>query len=144
MISETDAAWLAGFIDGEGHVGIHVTTPPYFSVTMHLKNTHEISVRRVAIHLTDLGVRCHVGHELRKRGRDNWNIQVTNNRDIIVLSEAISKYSVTKAVQWKLITEYARSRCARSSLQQKPLYTKRELKILEAFKTINQVWKEAL
>ena len=83
MTPEQKAAYVAGFIDGEGHIGCHPTGRGHWTRCVSFCNTDPILVRTVCAFLTDLGIptRSHFSVATKKGWADRWTVYVNGSQD---------------------------------------------------------------
>ena len=147
-MNEIDKAWLSGFIDGEGHVGIHSVNTGgkgklYYSGNCFIRNTHYDSMLHIKFLLEDLlGREVKVSSEQRERGKDSYYTNVSSFSDLSILGGAVYPYSVTKQKQWELLIEYVESRMKLTGLVRP--YSEREMQIVLQMSTINKRWAEGV
>lgn len=118
MLSDLDAAWLAGFIDGEGHVGLHplrCNMTEYYQTNVFVRHTHRPSVDHLVELLAELDIDVRVSMEIRPlRHKDSFRINVTGMERILRLADAVERFSVTKIEQWAIVREWCESRLTAS------------------------------
>jgi hypothetical protein len=89
--------YLAGFFDGEGHVGVH-KAGRYRQASVTVANTHEPTIDQIAEFLSSFGI----GHSKFRRVYDNgkwktaYKINVTGIKNSTKFLSAILPYLVTK------------------------------------------------
>jgi len=121
---ETDVAWLAGILDGEGCLQFHKATNPrkpsrpMYSARMCVNMYDEAAITKAA---AIIGVLPKKGKQRSKRGLARWEVWVWGERLESILWEVLP-YLTTKRPQALLLLE-ARAQCPPSS--QKGVSTKR-------------------
>lgn len=110
QVTEAEKAWLAGFLDGEGHLSITLATAagyPKLTPVVNAVNTHKPTIERVFDILTRLGISPHLKLNERskknKKHKDIWTIQTNRGSYIKKLLEALLPYLFTKKEQALLI-----------------------------------------
>lgn len=142
-VNNTDLAWLAGFIDGEGYVKVQrqvVNGKFYYQPTIVIRNTHLPTQKHVVKLLNDMGIECHLKGEDRGPHRRSYRVIVTGQEKLLRCGEAILPHMVTKKEQVALLVEWCQSRLASKP---KGGYSQRELEIAKRFRTINQAIDQA-
>ena len=139
MLAPIDRAWLAGFIDGEGYVGINrlrMKGKEYYQASCFIRHTHEPTVDHALALLARIGIEVPVAIEERgPRHKDSYFFRVTGMERVLALADAIEPYSVTKKEQWAILRAWCESR-----LQATPKggYTIAEMEIAERALTMNK------
>lgn len=82
MTDEQAAAYIAGFIDGEGHIGCHKTARGHWQRSIGLCNTDKFLIERVAYLLTQLGFVSRITHDRQQRENwsDRWTLYIAGGR----------------------------------------------------------------
>lgn len=95
-IDPLDAAWLGGFFDGEGHVGIHSGKNPLgkdgiqFTAQAVLVNTDKSIMEAVSIILSSLSIRHNlIDGGKTSEGKTIWRIALTSAREIAMFCRAL-------------------------------------------------------
>ena len=140
-----DAAWLAGFLDGEGYVGAYQTKSvngrSYYTATCTVRNTHRPTMLRVAELFTNVcGSNNHLSEQQPARGKLAYYTHVGASDKLLKLAETVLPYAVTKRDQWLLVAEYTTSRITNAHKG----YSPRELEIVVELAALNERWKEKL
>ena len=134
MPSDTDAAYLAGFIDGEGTLGVYYikndharkSDKRYYSLRLSISNTNqEILANLHAIWGGNLSLNKQNGHGTLSLYSLAWQAQPK----VIEVLELIIPYLKLKKEKAILLLEYCKSRQDRST--HKAGYTDREIKIAQ-------------
>lgn len=134
---EQDAAWLGGFIDGEGSFMVTVTTHRgkwgrYLTPAFKLANTDIPTLNVVQAILDALEVAYHVEWRTPTvpRRRRSWMIVVKGMKRTLKFAQALLPYLRTKRSQCEDMIEFCHSRLAQSPSGGKgdwPKYTPRQL-----------------
>jgi hypothetical protein len=139
-LDTSSKAWLSGFVDGEGHVGLH-PTGKYYQACCFIRNTHYETMVHVSVLLKELlGRDVSIGHETRSRGKDSYYVNVQSYSDLKLLAETLRPYAITKQQQWDLVSEYVESRLKLTG--HKRPHSVRELEIISQMSLINKRWTE--
>jgi len=144
VLEISDASWLSGFLDGEGHIGVHPTFDGYHQANVFVRNTHKPSIDHVGDLYSQLGLPVHIAVEHRERGKDSWYLSLTGMENILILANEVSSYSITKTRQWELMKAYCLSRTNRPSHKSKTgsIYSVEEHYMIEEFQQVNKRWTE--
>jgi len=149
-VSEIEIAWLAGFIDGEGSIGLKVQKYMrgkkvfYVAPYVHICNTHLATLDYVDYILKGL----HIGHYFQwakphryPHGKKDvseykplWRLMIDGMKRCKPLLLALIPYIVTKLDDAKLVMEFIESREA-SHYKHLP-YTEKELRIINRYRRI--------
>lgn len=146
-ISEIETAWLAGFWDGEGSIGMRVQKyhpkgrHTYFAPYAQVTNTHLSTLEKVDEILTGL----RVGHHIRwkeprgfrqesdtKKYKPLWSIKIDGMKRCKTLLLKLLPYLVTKRSDAETVWDFIRSREA-SHYKHLP-YTEHELNLVNKFR----------
>ncbi len=102
-VSEADLAWVAGFLDGEGTIGLCFYSSGRVFVNVRASNTHRPSVDRLEA-LTGVGAvyatRTAKGH------RPCFAWQVNRRNDALCILRSIQPYLFTKAEQAAIVLAF--------------------------------------
>ncbi len=151
----SDIAWLCGFLDGEGSVGLKVQKYMrgkkvfYVAPYIQLVNTHKPTLDKIDGLLTEMGI----GHYIdwpkpRKIGSGNrklseykplWRVLINGLKRCKPMLHATMPYLVTKLDDAKLVMEFIESRES-SHYKQLP-YTQKELSIINKFRRVRRSGK---
>jgi hypothetical protein len=138
---ETDKAYLAGLVDGEGYIGIHkqrvqkgkyLSYRPSFGISMNRKEVD--TLREVADTLEKAKFKLHIR---TRRNASATDLSTHSMPTLLALAEMLIPYSKTKKKHWLLLKEYIQSRM---SHPMKP-YTPREIEISDEIRLLNQISK---
>ena len=155
--SDTDIAWLAGFIDGEGSIGLKVQkysrgkqvfyVAPYIQVV----NTHIATLEPVHRILKGMGAGVYVNWPRPRKVpggvreisdyKPLWRILVNGLKRCKPVLTALGPYLITKLDDANLVMEFIESREA-SHYRHLP-YTTRELEIVNRFRRKRRSGKAA-
>lgn len=113
---KTDIAWLAGFIDGEGYIGIvkyqkiansQHSNSWLFHPWVIVTNTNQKAIRDLQL-LLGYGKRVF----LKRTGRDKsaYQIKITKFDEVIKLLELVSPFLRLKSKQAKLMIQFCKLR----------------------------------
>lgn len=118
MVSELDLAWLAGWWDGEGSIGIalqHSGSRGWVSLTPSVQAsfTDRPALDKIIEVLGSLGI-TGLGYEYQEKDptkhKNSWHVRVNRLTDIRILAPRVMPYAVIKRDRWELILEFANSR----------------------------------
>jgi hypothetical protein len=134
-----DAAWLSGFIDGEGSVAmrrLNMDGKTYYQAVFRVNHCHEVTV----IHLKSLLDRLSLQYgefATKRKGNQSpaWTVTVTGQERLLRLADVVEPYTVTKVLQWATIREWCESRLA---TPHKAGYTDRQLELAAIGVTMNR------
>lgn len=111
----SDAAWLAGFIDGEGHVGMHPNGRSWMQANVFVRHTHRPTVDHVVRLLSQLEIDIPITCEIRGlQHKDSYRVNVTGMARILRLADVVEPFSVTKVEQWAVLRQWCESRLTAS------------------------------
>ena len=106
---DTDRAWLAGIIDGEGHIAITKIKPPHqrrrnpsYQVLVRVAMTHLLTMQRVQ-ELMGGNLRTRKGRQAQHN--DCYECNRADNNAIVVL-QSILPYLITKRAQALLAIDF--------------------------------------
>lgn len=139
MLTDVEAAWLSGFIDGEGYVGLHAQRHGekfYYQVDVQIQHTHWPTVERVVELLSKLGIEVTAKSSSRAANqKDAWHVAVTGMDRVLLLADYMEPFTVTKREQWALLREWISSRKA---TPHKAGYTDYQLELAEVACNMNR------
>lgn len=111
---DTDIAWLAGLVDGEGSVGVSSNKPGHgHKTSIQLCMTHKPTIDRAMEVIAALGCRGQTYTYTEKdptKHRDAHLLTVRRAWDIRLLAQQMVRFSVTKRLHWALMLEFVESR----------------------------------
>lgn len=164
MDIEHRLAWFAGFMDGEGSIGIYINHRPerssrqyHLTAMVQFSTTDRIALETTMTLMEDLGVRGH-GHTYQEKNPEKqlpaWHFRLGRLVDIKLLAPRVQPYSVIKTCQWVLIEEFVESRLRGVTIDAqgrvhrggRPLrtYTDREIAIAYELRRLNQRGERAV
>jgi LAGLIDADG-like domain len=153
-VEQFELGWLAGLFDGEGSVGIQLNTgAKSMRPSLQMSMTCERTIRHAGNLCLKAGVRA-AGYTYQEKKpekhRDAVYLRIIRLRDILVLSEALLPYAITKRDHWSLMIDFCRLRLEGTTLNEdgqvvrggnkkwwKP-YTEREWEIYRELKELNR------
>ena len=110
MAHEHDMAWLAGFWDGEGSIGL-VKNKKTLILSVQLSHTEIDTVLRVLELLKPIGGRGYTYQERDPaKHRDAHYVRVSGISNIQRLAAELLPYAVTKRRHWEIAAEWCASR----------------------------------
>ena len=94
MLTETEAAYVAGFLDGEGHVGIACQSSGRFVPFIRTSNTNQQVILWIAQRLP--------GNKIWEDQRENghktqWHIEWTSRQNMLMVLDAVQPFLIVKA-----------------------------------------------
>jgi len=153
-VNEIEIAWLAGFMDGEGSIGIKVQSYhpikkgnyAYFAPYVQIVNTHYGSIMKV----DDILTRMHVGHHISearrhlnpngKRTVDEykrlWRILINGLKRCKPFLIEITPYLVVKKEDAEMVIDFINSR--ESNYYKQSPYSQRDLDIVNRFRSVRR------
>lgn len=119
---DTDLAWLAGFIDGEGTVGISRTNSktwkhPYLRAAVQVPNTDRRAIDemvRIIEEITGKRPSVAVSHRGNERCRMAWRVKVCTQWELLLLLPAVMPYLRLKQRQAELSIEFCKRKFGKS------------------------------
>ena len=93
-MSDTEAAWLAGFLDGEGCLAVYPVRDKYRAYHITVPGVHYGSLKRCR-DLTDTG-NVTVKHEADAVRQKQWYWRVASKRDIVDIIRQVLPYLTVK------------------------------------------------
>lgn len=141
MLSDLEVGWLAGFIDGEGNVGIYSHhRESTYQPAVQLRHTHQPTVVYATNLLTDLNVQVLWRAESRPfTHKDSFYARITGMENILRLGRVVAPVSVTKVEQWQVVLAWCESRLDNPSVP----YTASQLALANTARTMNRRGKRA-
>lgn len=157
-VKETELAWLAGWWDGEGSIGIFIQRQPQRNSHFGLRTSiqastcDEESVTQIGRIVKGLGVQSFAytyNEKHPERHRDAFYIRLHRLTDILIVAPRLLPYAVTKKRQWELILEFAQSRMEGRAVDAKGNvkrggntywpYIRREVEIARELRVLNHL-----
>jgi hypothetical protein len=152
MSDGTDLAWLAGFWDGEGSVGL-VRNKETRVLVLQLSHTEIDSIREIFRILRKYGINGR-GYTYQERDpakhRDAHHLRITGIANCLKLGRLLLPFAVTKKRHFELAIEWAESRIEqaggldskghlfRGGIQKDRGYSKVEINLAEELSTLNR------
>lgn len=148
LVTETELAYLAGIIDGEGCISINHAgewkTNKSFQCKVRLANSNLDLINWVMQTLEKLGIKGYIAHSRRCENNPKWkrvyDLGILNQTKCHTVLSAIRPYLVSKRAQADLVLEWIDSRWNRKKPEgfRYIPYSKRELEIVQQLKVLNQ------
>ena len=112
MVRDTEMAWLAGLIDGEGSVGITLSAQGVLTPQLQIAMTCERTIQAALDIVTRLGLQGarYVYQQRDPRHQCVHHLHVARMVDVHRLVVAVQPYSVTKQGQITAVAEFTASR----------------------------------
>jgi len=88
-LSNSEAGWLAGIIDGEGHIGLHCGSKKAWSQQLVIANTNKGIVEAIKDMLGKLGCQYTVRIDRTKSDKKCWYVGVWRFQDIATVCIAV-------------------------------------------------------
>jgi len=150
-LTETEKAYLAGIIDGEGSICItrkkqcsshkYTTYQPYIEITNLNKDLIDYISSKIPYAFKFTRPRTRIN----SRWRDAYTVQVTGLTHIIELLEQIKPYLIVKRQHAEVMIEYCKSRLRHCFANGKEKsYTEREIQLYKKLRTLNSKCKGTL
>ncbi len=134
----TELAWLAGLLDGEGHVGIRLVTSSglFMTATAQMNITCQRTFDKAVSVILEQGI-SHVGKFAKAATATNapvFHFDVARLADVRLLSSLMIPYAITKRPQWELINQFSALRLQQIShrLTMAEIEIARQLKVENA------------
>ena len=131
---DNDLAWLGGFIDGEGHIGVKRQAGRllggynYYWPSIRICNTHEETLETVRAILIANHLAHHVSRRYPTNGtRPSWDIEVKGIKRCQRWLSVIGPYLRTKQSQAAAMMEFIEARLA---VSEREGYSDREIALL--------------
>jgi hypothetical protein len=105
---ETDKAWFAGIIDGEGCISL-VKRGKHFVPSVKVANTNETLINRCKQLLSEAGIEYYVRYSdrtERKNAKPAWEIAMESRPRVISFLTLIYPYLVAKQTQADLVLDW--------------------------------------
>lgn len=110
--TQTDLAWLAGFWDGEGSVGL-IRNKATRILVAQLSHTELGSIRKI-LEILEAAEISGRGYTYQERDplkhRDAHYLRVTGVANVLKLAELLLPYSVTKHRHWEIAIQWSKRR----------------------------------
>jgi len=141
----TKIAWLAGFFDGEGSVGIYENGTGNFYVRLTLTNTDKATLERVQEILEENEIPSYCRWDQQKTNRKpRWQLLWLGSTKPMKLIDLLLPHLVTKKEQAELAKEYIEGReenryqNRKGSRWSKDPLTEREQTIIQRIKELKR------
>mgnify|MGYP001560900035 CR=1 FL=1 len=144
--SETDKAWLAGAIEGDGSISMGFQKSPRannkegFAAVPSISfcNQDSLLIERVVYLLKEMGQKNVYIREVKgnyENSRDTMSVRLTGLRSVLNVLQAILPYLIgDKTAKTRLLISYLNSRLSRTRTEQgNPPYNEMELLLIERF-----------
>lgn len=144
-MNATAWAWLAGFIDGEGAIGIHRASdkrkgPNYhsFRATLQIVNTNRLAL----VQTLDIMELSSLNIAALRRDSTKWSpafhINIRELHSLARILPQLMPYLIIKQHQAELTLEFVRSRLAQNGRGRRAPYTERERQLHILLKELNK------
>jgi hypothetical protein len=114
LATQIELAWLAGFWDGEGSIGLS-RKDGCMSLVAQLSHTEADTVRHVLYLIDGAGIRGR-GYTYQERDptkhRDAHYIRITGTANVLQFARLMLQYAVTKRRHWEIAIVWAERRIA--------------------------------
>jgi hypothetical protein len=105
---ETDKAWFAGIIDGEGCISIF-KRGTVFTPSVKIANTNELLINKCKQVLEEAGIEYYIRYSDRgdrKNAKPAWELSMEARPRVIATLNLILPYLVSKREQAKLVLDW--------------------------------------
>lgn len=122
-MKETDKAWLAGIIDGEGCISLFRRST-YYVPSVKIANTNEKLINRCKEILEEVGIEYYIRYSdrgERKNAKPAWELVLESRPRVVAVLELILPYLVSKDEQAKLVLDWC-SKSKRKSTETQEHY----------------------
>ena len=117
---ETDKAWLAGIIDGEGCISIH-SRANHFVPIVKIANTNDLLINHCKLILDGAGIDyCVTFNDRgdRKNAKPSWELSLESRPRVISVLNMVHPYLVSKKAQADLVLKWCgKSKRAKSDTE---------------------------
>lgn len=145
QITDTDLAWLAGIIDGEGSMGVYGQRRKNgtlnYSPRLQIALTHAGGIERIVQILRGLGINAHLWEKPAKRPQwsDAWYTTVSRLADLKILLPKVMPYLTIRKAEARLLLEYVGNRPShnKGGNGHINIFTEREKRLIDAVKKLN-------
>ena len=120
QVTQIEIGWLAGFIDGEGYIGISQyktrNRRTSYSCAIQICNTDEAMILKAQKIIQKMGINPYIkadGYKLKNKEshKNVWTLKVHRMNKIIPILETVNPYLTgTKKERGELVLEYCQSR----------------------------------
>jgi len=155
ILTGTQKAYIAGYIDGDGYIGISRFNKGYHKGEIRIEiNISSTNKKPLETIYKWLGF-GYLNHKRRTRNRDKWKdwyvYRVNAQKDVLKLIKEIKEFSITRRKQIELLEEYIESRLSSGRIMktyikngkeykipQRSPYSDREIEIVGEIQTLNK------
>lgn len=144
-LEPTDLAWLAGFIDGEGTIGmikrrVYAKGKYQYDARFSVANTNEAVMLHVISIIRSLGVEPYIVEKSPAKEHHKPAIQVDIRRMAKVrkVLEAIAPYLVCKKANAEILLSFIDRRLSNTARGQRNPYSEADIKALNDLSKLNQ------
>lgn len=105
---ETDKAWFAGIIDGEGCISIY-KRGNNFVPSVKIANTNELLINKCKQILSEAGIEYFLRYSDRgdrKNAKPAWELMMESRPRVIAVLQLIYPYLVSKKIQADLVLDW--------------------------------------
>jgi hypothetical protein len=114
-LKETDKAWFAGIIDGEGCISLFKRST-YYVPAVKIANTNEKLINKCKEILNEAGIEYYIRYSdrgERKNAKPAWEIALESRPRVVATLELILPYLVSKKEQAELVLEWCSEKIRR-------------------------------
>lgn len=145
QVTDTQLAWLAGIIDGEGTITVgflNTRETRQYAPSVTVVNTNPVMIATILAIYDQLGVGSHVMERDRTKSlgkRSIWNVTVQRMGGIEKLLTVLAPFMVAKRAQAELLLRFVRSRIPKknSGSNRDRTYTQEELDMCLEIRNLN-------
>lgn len=141
-IKETEKAYIAGFIDGEGTISVtsskrnrpteHIILTPY--ITIANTNRHVLEVIKKYLGFYDISI--HRNYPKSSNNKICYRIFFTGRKRIIKVLELLIPYLIIKKKNAELVLKFVKLREQHVINQYNSAYTKKEIQLVRELKKV--------
>ncbi len=131
MMNDTDWAYLAGLIDGDGHIGMHAHNNG-IRITVEISNTDLAALEKIKRKTGRGYILEKARNKKYLNAKDVWAWQITSFPDVEFILTAIVSYMVIKKEAAMLLLEYCMNRIKGTS------FTEKEWALYKRMKELNK------
>ena len=135
-ISSCDLGYIAGMIDGEGHISFSKSPGQYAGIQVGISNTNEEIIKKCMDIMARIG--CNPKLYVRKIASEKWkqcySVLVTNQKDCLLFLTTILDCLSGKKARAQLMIDFIASR---SGKKNRKLTTAEEM-MLSGIRTLNK------
>jgi len=104
MASETDLAWLAGFLDGEGCITLHNSPRHRFSIQLHVSNLDLASLERCRA-IAGAGAVLQKKGRMRPNERRGWLYEIYGHKAKALIRQVVP-YMTARRPQAEILAQF--------------------------------------